>query len=84
MDITKLRKNTLFVGRAATAIYLILDTLMKEKEVILPANICYAAAYPIIYSGNIPIFVDVDAKTGNSTYKEIIKKVNERDRKSVV
>ncbi len=76
MDITKLRKNSLFVGRAATAIYLILNTLMKEKDVILPSNICYAAVYPIIYSGNIPVFVDIDKKTGNASFKEIIKKVN--------
>ncbi len=76
MDITKLRKNSLFVGRAATAIYLILHTLMKEKEIILPSNICYAAVYPIIYSDNIPVFVDVDRKTGNALFEEIIKKVN--------
>ena len=75
MDITNLRKNSLFVGRAATAIYLVLNTLMKDKEVIVPSNICYAAVYPIIYSKNMPVFVDIDKKTGNSTYEEIIKKV---------
>lgn len=76
MDILKLRKNSLFVGRAATAIYLILDSLMKDKEVILPSNICYAAVYPIIYSKNKPVFVDVDIKTGNALFKEILEKVN--------
>ena len=76
MEITNLRKNSLFVGRAATAIYLILDSLMKNKEIILPSNICYAAVYPIIYSGNIPIFIDIDKKTGNAIYRKIIKKVN--------
>ena len=73
MDITKLRKNSLFVGRAATAIYLILKTLMEEKEVILPSNICYAAVYPIIYSNNVPVFVDVDKRTGNALFKKMIK-----------
>ena len=63
MEITNLRKNNLFVGRAATAIYLVLNTLIKNKEVILPSNICYAAVYPVIYSGNKPIFVDVNKKS---------------------
>lgn len=76
MDITKLRKNSLFVGRAATAIYLILHTLMKEKEVILPSNICYAAVYPIIYSGNVPVFVDIDKNTGNAPFEKILEKIN--------
>lgn len=70
------KKNEIYVGRGATAIYLILDSLMKNKEVILPGNICYAAIYPVIYSNNIPVFVDVNKKTGNMTYIQILKKIN--------
>ena len=78
MEIENLRKNYLYVGRAATAIYLILKDNLKNSEVVLPANICYAAVYPIIYSGNIPVFSDVDINTGNATYEEIIKKVTSK------
>lgn len=76
MDIINLRKNIFFVGRASTAIYLILKTLMKNKEVILPSNICYAAVYPVIYSDNIPVFVDISKKTGNTTFENIKEKIN--------
>lgn len=78
MKIEDLRKNYLYVGRAATAIYLILRENLKDSEVILPANICYAAVYPIIYSGNIPVFSDVDINTGNATYESIIEKVTSK------
>lgn len=76
MNITSLKKNNLFVGRAATAIYLILKNSIQEKEVILPSNICYAAVYPIIYSNNKPVFVDIDTNTGNAVFEEILKKIN--------
>ena len=77
MDITKLRKNFFFVGRGSTAIYLILKSLFQNKEVILPCNICYAAIYPVIYSENKPVFVDIMEETGNASYSSIIEKVNE-------
>ena len=76
MQIEKLRKNIFFVGRASTAIYLILKTKFKDKEVILPSNICYSVVYSIIYSGNIPVFVDVEKKTGNTSLKKIHEKIN--------
>lgn len=62
----ELKKNYIVVGRGATAIYLVLDQF-KNGEVILPANICYAAVYPVIFSGNIPKFCDVDPQNGNMT-----------------
>lgn len=77
-NIINLQKNCVFVGRGATAIYLILKSLFKNKEVIMPSNICYAAIYPVIYSENYPIFVDINPKTGNATYEEILKKVTDK------
>ena len=65
-------KEKLYVGRASTGIYLILKNLFKNAEVLVPANICYAAVYPIVYSGNKPKFCDVDISTGNITF-EIFK-----------
>lgn len=70
--------NRLFVGRAATAIYLVLKTNCNNREVILPANICYAAVYPVIYSGNRPVFVDIDLETGNANLEAIKKRVSEK------
>lgn len=60
------KKNILFVSRAATAIYLILkENGIYGQRVLVPANICYAAVYPIIFSGNIPVFCDIDDIYGN-------------------
>ena len=58
----QLKKNHLITGRGATAIYLALQNEgMKDRDVIIPGNICYAAVYPIISSGNDVVFCDVDS-----------------------
>ncbi|MGN0596120.1 MAG: DegT/DnrJ/EryC1/StrS family aminotransferase [Ruminiclostridium sp.] len=72
----ELKKNHLIVSRAATAIYLILKSQkIYKQKILVPANICYAAVYPIIYSGNYPVFCDADADSGNVTYEHISKKI---------
>lgn len=72
------KKNYLIVGRAATGIYLILESLgISGKKVLFPANICYAAIYPAVYAGNQPAFCDVDAASGNLTLDLVYKKVEE-------
>ena len=64
--------NTTITGRASTAIYAILKVSnISNMNVLLPANICYAAVYPVILSGNKPMFVDIN-DDGNLTL-EIIK-----------
>lgn len=71
MEFWNIKKNHLLVSRAATGIYLILvANELKGCNVLVPANICYAAIYPIIYSGNIPVFCDVDANTGNVPFSK--------------
>ncbi len=73
------KRNFLYSGRGSSAIYLILKSNnITNKFVILPANICYAAVYPVIYSGNKPIFVDVD-DDGNISLKEILKKLENKN-----
>jgi len=73
------KRNFLYSGRGSSAIYLILKSSnITNKFVILPANICYAAVYPVIYSGNKPIFVDVN-NDGNISLKEILKKLGNKD-----
>ncbi len=60
-------RHALFTGRASTAIYLILRSLpIEAQKVLLPASICYAAVYPVIYSRNAPLFLDV-GDDGNLT-----------------
>lgn len=74
MDILNIKKNHLLVSRAATGIFLVLDNrLEKGSKVLVPANLCYAAIYPIIYSGNTPLFCDVEYESGNISLN-IVKK----------
>lgn len=73
MDILSLKKNHLFVSRGATGIYLILATnQVRNKKILFPANICYAAVYPALYAGYTPIFCDVDKHTGNVSF-DVVK-----------
>jgi len=66
IDILNIKKKHLLVSRAATGIFLILDNRLKKgSKVLVPANLCYAAIYPIIYSDNIPVFCDVELNNGN-------------------
>ena len=68
--------NHFYVSRAATGIFLILKTQIKNpqnKSVLVPANICYAAVLPIVYCGMRVRFCDVDSVTGNVTYKSFIE-----------
>ena len=70
--------NKLIVGRGSTAIYLVLNNRLKNKEVIIPANICYAVPFSVIYSGNLPVFVDIkDDYSGNTSLDLIKEKVND-------
>ncbi len=57
--------QAMITGRAATGIYLALRTLCPEGTVLVPANICYAAVYPILYSGRNVKFCDVEPISGN-------------------
>ncbi len=78
--ITNLERNHIFVSRASTAIYIVLKTLgFQGRKILVPANICYAAVYPIIYSGNIPIFCDVKKTSGNVTFEICVKHAEEVD-----
>lgn len=80
-------KPTLFVvGRAATALYLLFRARFPEKrgDVILPANICHAAVYPVIYAGLSPVLCDIDQQTGNATVETIRQALTRRTRAVVL
>ena len=66
------KNNYFIVGRGSTGIYLVLKSHFNKKKVLLPANICYAAVFAVIYSGNYPVFCDVDSKSGNVNLNDII------------
>lgn len=70
--VTKQNGDCIVVGRGATAIYLVLKYgKIPCGKVIVPANICYAAVFPIIYAEYEPIFCDVDPNNGNVTIDTI-------------
>lgn len=71
------KAHKLITGRGATAIYLALNANCKNREVIAPSNICYAAILPIYYSGNRPHFVDVEYPSGNMSYESVASAINE-------
>ena len=62
------------VARASVAIYFALcgEKFPSNKKVIVPANLCYAGIYPVVYAGLQPVFCDVDSLSGNVTAENII------------
>lgn len=79
------KKNYLITGRGATAIYLVFcNENLKNIDVIVPANICYAAIYPIIASGNHVIFSDVDRFSGNLSLTLLRKYKSDKTRAVIV
>ena len=78
--ITNESGECIVVGRAASAIYLVLSELSKkDKFVIVPANICYAAIFPILSAGLKPLFCDIDKYSGNVTVESIRNVINEEN-----
>lgn len=61
------KTSGIVTGRGATAIFLALNNLERKGKVLVPANLCYAAIYPIICAGMEPVFCDVDSFSGNMT-----------------
>ena len=80
-----IKRNCLIVGRAAAGIYLILKAEgISGFEVLVPANICYAAVFPILYAGGKPRFCDVDALSGNATLETFTQACTQQTRAAIV
>ena len=78
------KKNHLITGRASTAIYLALkNERIINSDVIIPGNICYAAVFPIIASGNNAVFCDVLPESGNVSL-EILKEYYTSNTKALI
>ena len=58
--------------------------MLKNDEVILPAQTFIASALPIIYEGAIPIFADIDSTSGNISHKSIKKLINKKTKAIIV
>ena len=66
------------VSRAAVGIYLALSSVQTaQKKVLVPANICYAAIFPILYLGMKPVFCDVSPESGNVTYDTVSRAIED-------
>jgi len=60
------RSPAIFTGRASAGIWAVLRARgFSNTRVLIPANICYLAAWAVLRSGNHPVLVDVDPDTGN-------------------
>ena len=71
--VTNQQGQCMALARGAVGIYLALvqSGLSPGSNVIVPANLCYAGIYPVVYAGLNPVFCDVDSNTGNVTLEHI-------------
>ena len=77
--------NCLVVARGATGIWLILRALELEGyEALVPANLCYAGVYPVVYAGMKPVFCDVDPESGNVTIESVASVLSDRVRAMII
>ncbi len=59
------REQVIFTGRGATAIWAALTAWsFTDQPVLIPANTCYIVLWAVLLSGNRPILVDIDPRTG--------------------
>ncbi len=62
------RQQIVLAGRAAAGIWAALRAWgFQEQVVLIPANTCYIVLWAVLHSGNHPLLVDVDRRTGNLT-----------------
>lgn len=74
------RKYVQLCGNGTTSLYLILLSLnLKKQYVGLPNSVCSSVLLPIYFSGNIPVFLDVDKETLGISIKDLKDKINYLD-----
>lgn len=77
------KEHALFTYNGTTAIWLILEAMgVKGRKVIVPANICFVVICAIIYSDNMPYFVDIDDNF--SIDPNQLKNINDNDVAAVI
>jgi dTDP-4-amino-4,6-dideoxygalactose transaminase len=65
------KKYILFTSSGRVALYLAYQALNKKGGVITSPLTCQSAIEPIIWSGNVPVFVDIDLETLNMNPQNI-------------
>lgn len=66
------RQEVRLLGRAAAGIWAALRAWgFQNRVVLIPANTCYIVLWAILKSGNQPLLVDVDRRTGNLTVERL-------------
>ena len=75
----KLKKKICFLTKSgSTAIFLLIKSLeIKNKLILIPANICFDVVLVILFSGNKPQVLDVDHNQCLS-YKSLKKYKNNK------
>jgi len=62
----------LFTGRGSTALWLILESLrFKNAKILIPVNVCEIVVPIIEKAGMVPVYYDVQEKTGISNMQNI-------------
>jgi dTDP-4-amino-4,6-dideoxygalactose transaminase len=60
------REHIVLLGRAAAGIEMLLRVWgIRNQWIAIPANTCYIVLWAVLHSGNRPLLVDVDPRTGN-------------------
>ena len=55
------KRFCLLTKSGSSAMYVLIKSLeIRDKRIIVPANICFDIILTIIYSGNIPLVIDID------------------------
>jgi hypothetical protein len=79
------KTNKYLVGSASSAIYIYLKhKQLDNQNILLPSNICHSIPFSIIYSGNKPLFYDVDSLTGNPSLDSIKKILNKNSVAAII
>lgn len=69
------RKYCLLTGNGTTSIYLAIKALnLKNKKIAIPNNTCMNVVLPIYFTGNQPVFLDIDRDSLDINYTELRKK----------
>ncbi len=73
------QKHALAFPYGRTGLLLLLQALgLKEKEIICPAYTCVVVPHAIVYSGNIPVFVDCEPNGFNMDLEKAEQAITHR------
>ena len=72
-------KNILLDGSGTGALINVLTAIdCKDKNVLLPAMTCPNVAIAVYAAGAIPVYADIDLKTGNMDMQQLRKNIDEQ------